>query len=118
MKAKTWTVEDHLCNGCGGRILRCATGQGMSPGGNALWRCAQCDQRGSGLGAGGGICWCDFSHRGQNATAYRCLPFSVLEKQPELREAFGACGCDPKHGEVGVVLESDIRRLRPIPGGG
>jgi hypothetical protein len=112
---KTWTLADHLCKGCGGRVLACATGQGMTPGGNRLYRCAQCGDGGTEMGPGGGVCWCFFSHRGNHDTAYRCLPFSILEETPELREAFMACGCDPKSGEVGIVLEADFRRLRRVP---
>lgn len=112
MSERTWRVVDHLCKGCGGRILACASGQGMTPGGNRLYRCADCGAHGSDMGQGGGLCWCSFEHRNQRETAYMCRPFSVLEREPHLLEAFLACGCDPKRGEVGIMLESDMRRLR------
>ena len=39
---QTWAIEDHLCRSCGGRILRCVKGNGMTPGGNPLYKCADC----------------------------------------------------------------------------
>lgn len=57
------------------------------------------------------LCWCGFSHRGNhNSMAYVCQPFSVLEELPELEQAFRACGCDPGMGEVGIMLERDLRQ--------
>lgn len=29
-----WVLADHLCSACGGRILKCVKGMGMTPGGN------------------------------------------------------------------------------------
>lgn len=107
MRERTWTLEDHLCASCGGRILRCATNTGMTPGGNPLFKCADCGKSASGSNAGA-LCWCGVSHRGQTATPYRCLPFSILESRPELERAFRGCGCDPARGEIGIVLERDL----------
>lgn len=77
------------------------------PGGNPLFKCADCGAGTSAMGPEA-LCWCGFSHRGQHhLTAYRCLPFSILDTRPELKTAFAACGCDPNRGEVGIVLESD-----------
>lgn len=107
-KARTWIIEDHLCYGCGGRILKCATGQGMSPGGNPLFKCADCGKAATGLGPDV-ICWCGMHHRNNHLKPYRCLPFSILKERPEAEKAFRACGCDPSRGEVGIVLASDFR---------
>lgn len=41
MEIRTWTIEDHLCRKCGGKILRCATGTGMSSGRESMYRCAE-----------------------------------------------------------------------------
>lgn len=103
-----WALEPHLCRGCGGRVLRCVKGQGMTPGGNPVYLCADCGKSTSGMGPDV-LCWCGFSHRGQHATAYRCLPFTAVAERPELERAFKACGFDPSRGEVGIVLESDYR---------
>lgn len=106
-----WAIEDHLCRGCGGRILRCVAGNGPSPGGNPLYKCADCGQSSWGLGPDV-LCWCGFSHRGQYpATAYRCLPFSILKEFPALTNAFRACGCNPERGEVGIMLERDYNAV-------
>lgn len=113
MSNRTWEIENHLCRSCGGRILRCVTGNGMTPGGNPIYKCADCGKSAASLGPDA-LCWCGFSHRNQQPhMAYRCLPFSILEEHPQLREAFLACGCDPSRGEVGIVLESDLRMLMP-----
>lgn len=103
----TWSLIDHLCKGCGGRMLRSASGAGATPGGNPIYRCADCGASTASMGPES-LCWCGFNHRMQNATAYQCVPFSVLEERPELKAAFAACGCDPKRGEVGIMLERDF----------
>lgn len=59
------------------------------------------------------LCWCGFSHRGNRDNAYTCQPFSVLKDRPELLSAFRACGCDPERGEVGIMLERDLRSNAP-----
>ena len=103
-----WIIEDHLCRECGGRILRCVEGNGVTPGGNPIFKCADCGLAKPGMKPDV-LCWCGFSHR-RNAhiTPYRCLPFSILEERPELLENFYRSGCDPKVGEVGIVLERDV----------
>ena len=121
MKNKTWALEDHLCKACGGRILRMVSGGGMTPGGNPVFKCADCGRSTSGMSPDV-LCWCGFSHRGNhNSTAYVCQPFAVLKERPGLLEAFRACGCDPaRGGEVGIMLERDLRsnaELRPTGAG-
>lgn len=113
---RTWELEDHLCKACGGRILRCVTGAGITPGGNPVFKCADCGRATSGMNPGM-LCWCGFSHRGNhNSTAYVCQPFSVLKDRPELEQAFRACGCDPSRGEVGIMLERDLRSNVEVSG--
>lgn len=110
-KAKTWVIEDHLCRHCGGRILRCVTGNGMTGGGNPIFKCADCGKASADM-TPACLCWCGFHHKHNRGTqAYRCIPFSILQ-QPEfnnevkrrLRNEFAKCGCDPDRGEVGIVL--------------
>ena len=107
---QTWALEDHLCKDCGGRVLRCVTGGGVTGGGNPIYKCADCGKSASALGPEV-LCWCSFAHKhNHNATAYVCQPFTVLETRPELLQAFLACGCDPKRGgEVGIMLGRDLR---------
>jgi len=115
---QTWELEDHLCKACGGRILRCVTGAGMTPGGNPVFKCADCGRATSGMSPDV-LCWCGFSHRGNhNSTAYVCQPFTVLKDRPELEQAFRACGCDPSRGEVGIMLKRDLRSnaTHEVPG--
>ena len=109
MKKMTWTILDHLCKSCGGRILQSASGAGPTPGGNPVFKCADCGQATSGTGPEV-LCWCGFSHRGQHPlNGYRCLPFSILQEKPELKDAFLACGRDPRRGEVGIILKGDLK---------
>lgn len=107
--ARSFFIEDHLCRSCGGRILRHAA-PGATPGGNPAYRCADCGKGASGMDTSS-LCWCGFSHRQQRATAYVCVPFSILSEQTEkaqvLTSAFRACGCEPGRGEVGIMLERD-----------
>ena len=111
-KQETWALEDHLCKGCGGRILRRVGGPSiMTAGGNPVYKCADCDASASAMGPDA-LCWCGFGHRRNNAGAYTCKPFSILASNPELESAFKACGCDPKRGEVGIVLTADLKEGR------
>jgi hypothetical protein len=105
----TWVLEDHLCRHCGGRILRCVSGGGPTGGGNPLYKCASCGLSGAAY-LPAVLCWCGFKHRGNAEGAYRCLPFSLINEHPRLREAFLAAGCDPAAGEVGVVLRESARK--------
>lgn len=107
-RQKTWTLADHLCRDCGGRILQSATGAGMTPGGNPIYRCADCGVSCCGM-TPNGICWCGYHPRQNHGSrVYQCLPFSILEERPGLRVAFAQCGHDPTRGEVGVVLSSSL----------
>jgi len=110
MTERTWILEDHLCRKCGGRILRCATGNGMTPGGNPVYRCADCGNSASGLGPQC-VCWCGFSQRHNDSYPYRCMSFGVLTEFQKLLAAFRNCGCDPERGEVGIVLDSELRKV-------
>jgi hypothetical protein len=112
MKSITWKLVNHLCRKCGGRILRSVTGAGMTPGGNPIFRCADCGASNYAMGPEV-LCWCGFNHRQQNITAYACLPYSVLKDEPELLDAFLACGCDPKRGgDVGIVMLKSLEQIR------
>lgn len=107
-----WSIEDHSCRTCGGRILHREGGPDIATGGgNPIFRCADCGARSSDTGPHC-LCWCGFSHRGNDFTnAYQCLPFTILEEHPEYRNAFLACGCDPnnKKTQVGIVLTERLR---------
>ena len=112
MKPKRkWALADHLCRGCGGRILQCVTGNGITGGGNPVWKCADCGKEAADIGPHC-LCWCGLKHKHNNHTAYICLPFSILESKPELKEAFLMCGCDPTRGEVGVIVERALHGSR------
>ena len=107
---QTWALEDHLCQKCGGRILRCVTGNGITGGGNPIYRCADCGNAKSGMGPQE-LCWCGMTHRRQQDTPYMCLPYSILKEHPEYIRYFRNCGCDPENGgDVGIVLVADLRR--------
>ena len=110
---QTWVLEDHLCRICGGRILRCVRGNGITGGGNPIFRCADCGASGAAMGPQG-LCWCGFSHRQQSANSYQCVPYSILRDRPTvsaaLTNAFRACGCEPGRGDVGIMLERDLRK--------
>ena len=108
VQVKLWKLEDHLCRKCGGRILRCVNGGGITGGGNPVFRCADCGASTAAMGPQA-LCWCGFGHRRQTSTAYRCVPYSVLDDRPHLAGAFLACGCDPERGGgVGIMLERDL----------
>lgn len=95
-----YSIEDHLCRECGGRILR-SLSSGITGGGNPVFRCADCGKSASGLGPGC-LCWCGFAHRHQESGYYMCLPFKGNER---FTENFRACGCEPGFkSEVGNSL--------------
>ena len=101
MKERLWAITDHVCRKCGGRVLCCVHGNGMTPGSNRIHRCADCGASGY---SAGDVCWCGFTHRGQNLTPYRCVPWSATKERPELIRALKACGFDESRQEVGIVL--------------
>jgi len=104
-----WVLADHLCSGCGGRILKCVKGGGMTPGGNPVWKCAQCGNTKADMVP---PCWCQMTMRmNEHDRPYRCFPFSVLAEFPKLEHGFRACGCDPARGEVGIMTFADYNRL-------
>lgn len=107
---RTWWLENHLCRNCGGRILRCVSGNGVTPGGNPVYKCADCGAEGAQMSPRG-LCWCGFEHKGQKMRPYLCVPFSILtsgkyttETTKKLLSAFRACGCEPGRTEVGIML--------------
>lgn len=103
----TWQLVDHLCSKCGGRILKSVSGVGMSPGGNPLFRCADCGENCFGLSPSN-ICWCGMKQKFQSFPAYTCMPYSILKDNPELFGNFMSCGCDPKKGgEVGIIIRKE-----------
>lgn len=107
---QAWELENHLCRSCGGRILRCIRGNGITGGGNPIYRCADCSANAAAMGPEV-ICWCGFHHKRQNISAYVCVPYSILKDKPYLLSAFRSCGCDPeKGGDVGIMLEKDYYR--------
>ena len=110
MQERKWVIEDHLCRECGGRILKCVEGNGMTPGGNPIYKCADCGRSKAALGPDA-LCWCGMRHKNQHETAYKCLPFSMIEEFPALEQAFRSCGCDPLRGEVGIVLRQSAREV-------
>lgn len=111
---RTWAIEDHLCRKCGGRILRCVTGNRVTGGGNPVFRCADCGAAQAAMGPQC-LCWCGFSHRRQELNPYMCVPYSVLDEMPQLIRAFRDCGCDPEAGgDVGIMLVSDYLRVKDI----
>jgi len=108
----SWTLEDHLCRFCGGRILKKASSSGMTPGGNPIFICADCERLTCGITCEE-LCWCGFKQKSQSLTPYLCLSFRVLKKIPKLLSAFRNCGYDPERGlsKVGIVLRTDHQRI-------
>lgn len=86
--------------------LNARGGGGPTGGGNPIFRCADCGVSSSAFGPEC-ICWCGYSHRGQNLTAYRCVAFTELKDKPELKQKLLACGYDPdrKTSEVGIIVD-------------
>lgn len=107
MSKETFSVTNHLCRNCGGRVLR-LLGSYASGGGNPVFRCADCGKGGSGMSEEC-ICWCGFTYRGQTDKAYICLPFKGNE---HLRNEFAKTGCrmDSGKAEVGIILRKDSQK--------
>lgn len=112
MSRRTWTLEDHLCRNCSGRMLKGASGFGPTGGGNPVFKCADCGVGGAEMGPTR-FCWCGFHFKGQEHMegTYMCLPFSILNQHPSLREAFMSCGSDPdsKKALIGIVTTKQYR---------
>jgi len=105
MDKRTWALTDHICRNCsGGRILRCVTGGGPTGGGNPIYKCADCGISTSSTGPDS-LCWCGFNVKNNRLPQFICLPFSILETKPYLRQVFFSYGCDPSKGEVGIMTK-------------
>jgi len=96
---QTFTITDHMCRECGGRVLQIASGGGPSGGGNPLYRCADCGNSSCGIGPKV-ICWCGFHYRGQTDTPYQCMKF---EGNESYHIEMAKCGCLPGKNEIGVI---------------
>lgn len=110
---RTWKIIDHLCRICNGRILKCVSGAGPTPGGNPVFKCSLCGKETSGMDSSA-LCWCGFSMKNQYEKPYICVPYSMIEEYPKLLDAFLSCGYDPKRessGEVGIMPEDKYRDI-------
>lgn len=112
-----WVLVDHMCRSCGGRVLLSVANKGMTPGGNAIYRCSDCRKQSTSMAGHADICWCgqEMKHNNHLRRHYMCLPFSVLEEKPWLKHGFMSFGCDPERGgEVGVMTRSEYDRLNAL----
>lgn len=107
----SYRAVPHVCRKCGGRVGRAVSGQGPSPGGNPLWRCFNCGEAQTGIEPHC-ICWCGLKFRGEVVSKYECVPTSLIQMDPRLRDLLSQCGVTEKSGqEVGVVLRDSFRAL-------
>lgn len=112
-KQITWSLTDHMCRTCGGRVLQSASGVGATGGGNPLFRCADCGVCTSGMGPNC-LCYCGFEHRraSTQTNAYRCVRVDKGKEDKAMRAALLSCGfdCDRPRSEIGV-FNPDYYRL-------
>lgn len=117
-KRITWTIEDHICRHCGGRVLKSASGVGATGGGNPVFRCADCGKGGASMGPTV-VCWCGFEFRRNSfdTNPYRCERLDMAKDDPVLTEAFLSHGFDPKKPrcEVGIISDKVWRLLHNQP---
>lgn len=104
---QTWSIENHICHICKGRILRCVTGAGMQPGGN-LFRCSCCGKESYSCER---LCYCGFRHPDNNRRTLICQPFSLVKKYPELEREFKMLDFDIDKGEIGFVRLSIMNKI-------
>lgn len=111
-----WALVDHLCRACGGRVLVSVANKGMTPGGNAIYRCADCGESSTSTAGFMDVCWCGQEMRRNNHLPgkYMCLPFSILEEKPWLKTAFLSFGCDPERGDVGIMTREEYQRMHDM----
>lgn len=113
-QVKRWVIEDHICRGCGGRILQCVAGAGPTGGGNPIFRCADCGQQTAATGPDA-LCWCGYEARHVNGPSpYACVNVAAAKDNPALKAAMARCGCfvdGHLRSEIGIVLLDDLRRV-------
>ncbi len=108
----TWAITDHICRSCGGRILRSVTGAGMTPGGNSIYRCADCWASTTRMGPDE-VCWCGFAMKGSRQPAYMCIPVSMARGNEALMQAIKRCGYnDRSNQEVAIILRADWKEIK------
>jgi hypothetical protein len=107
-KQKTFILTPHVCRHCaGGRILQAVSGVGLTGGGNPLYQCADCGSAGAEMFPNH-LCWCGWHYKGSTENPYRC---ASKKDHPEWEQAFRNCGTWDSKCEIGIVAESDIRKI-------
>lgn len=103
MKRLSYSITDHACQKCGGRILvRAITGAGIS--GYSSYMCSCCELTESGL-VDPPFCYCNLKWRGSEVSYYRCVNIrKELSNAPWLKDACAHSGYDVESGQaIGLV---------------
>ncbi|WP_373541147.1 hypothetical protein [Chamaesiphon sp.] len=102
----SYSLTNHACSHCGGRILARSGGAGIS--GYINYLCSCCEASGSGM-INPPICYCNMKWRGSDVSNYRCVHKEELITSPWLKDACAHSGYDfDSQQMVGMVcLEAE-----------
>ncbi len=110
-KQPTYSLTDHACRICSGRILMQETLTGVTPGGNPVFRCADCGKESCGM-TPEGICWCGFTQRRQAQSGdWLCMRTDKAVDQPWVRDAFAHCGVDVNSDVEIAVINREMLKV-------
>lgn len=114
-----YSLEDHICRCCGGRVVRQLAGSGPTGGGNPVYSCSLCGKGAASMGPDV-VCWCGYRHRGQGSFGYLCVPTRTVkdlrdageaDQADELEREFRGCGIDPTTTLIGIVTDGGYQRV-------
>ena len=110
-KQISYSLTNHACSNCGGRILSYAGGAGIS--GYTQYICSCCEATDSAM-THPNICYCGLKWRGSQQTPYRCVHKNEIADSPWLRDACAHSGWDVNSqqiiGMVSLEAERDSRK--------
>lgn len=108
-KKPLYSLTDHACRFCAGRILM-QENAGPTGGGNPIFECADCGRRACDM-TPDPICWCGFTQRRQEQTGnWFCMRLDEAIAKPWVADAFAHCGVDGKSDlQVGLMNREILR---------
>jgi hypothetical protein len=105
-KQLVYTMTDHACMKCGGRVLASNSSTGI--GGYVSYICSCCEASGSGMLPP--ICYYHLKWRGGEVPLYRCVHRRELSESPWMKDACAHSGYDIESGQVIGMVSIEAER--------
>jgi hypothetical protein len=103
----SYSLTNHACSHCGGRLLSYAGGAGVS--GRINYLCSCCEASDSSM-TSPNICYCGLSWRGSQQTPYRCVHKDEIGESPWLKDACGHSRWDVDSQQIIGMVSLEAER--------